>query len=140
MIVPQLADHEFRLVSIDVIAENSGVGSIEEDFTYILTYANRWSQVGRIVISAEHEDSLITGYSIPPTQTTLKAATWEFNSVPVEDLTMRWKVLVSPVRTQVSGAALESNPIIAPIVALVVVGMIAAAIVYVKKKKRRAYQ
>jgi hypothetical protein len=124
---------------LDVIAENGGVGSIEEDFTFMLTNAAKWSEpVGKIVVSAEHENSLITGYSISPMKTILKAALWEFNSAPEEDLTMRWKVLTSPVSTQASAPAIESSPIIPPIIAIIVGGLIVGAIAYVRVKRKRA--
>ncbi len=104
----------------------------------MLTNAAKWSKpVGRIVVSAEHENSLITGYSISPTKTILKAAVWEFSSAPKEDLTMRWKVLTSPVSTQASAPRIESSPIIPPIIAIIAGGLIVGTIAYVRVKRKR---
>ncbi|MFQ5940335.1 MAG: hypothetical protein ACE5KA_01365 [Nitrososphaerales archaeon] len=126
---------------LDVDVENSGVGSIEEDFTFMLTNAAKWSiPVGKIVISSEHDNSLITGHSISPTSTTLKAAVWEFDSPPTEDLTMRWKVLTSPVSTQVAPMEIDTGPLISPIIALVLGGLIVSAILYVRMKRKRVDQ
>lgn len=123
---------------LEVSVQNSGIGSIEEDFTFILTNAAKWSKpVGKIDVSLENENSLITGYSIPPTTTTLKAATWEFDSAPQKDLAVKWKVLTSPVNTQVSPTDIKPNPFIPPIIAIVIGGLIVGGIAYLRVKRKK---
>lgn len=123
---------------LEVSVENSGIGSIEEDFTFIITNAAKWSNpAGKIAVSLENENSLITGYSIPPTTTTLKAATWEFDSAPQKDLAVKWKVLTSPVNTQVSPPDIEPNPFIPPIIAIVMGGLIIGGIAYLRAKRKK---
>lgn len=124
---------------LEVSVENSGIGSIEEDFTFILTNAAKWSKpMGKIAVSLENENSLITGYSISPTTTTLKAATWEFDSAPQKDLAVKWKVLTSPVNTQVSPPDIKPNPFIPPIIAIVVGGLIVGGIAYLRAKRKKS--
>ncbi|MFQ5969780.1 MAG: hypothetical protein ACE5J2_04730 [Nitrososphaerales archaeon] len=126
--------------TIEVNAISAGVGSSEIDFT-ILTDASKWSKpIEKLVISTQHANGLITGYSIQPDKTTLKAATWEFNNVrPTQDLTVSWKT--DPPRgtdmTDVAGAQ-PSSPSIPPIIALVAGGAIIGFIAYIRVKRRRA--
>lgn len=121
---------------LEVMSENRGRGSIEEDFTFTFTNASKWAVVGKITVSSEHENSLITGYSITPSRTTLRTAIWEFSSIPNDDLTIRWKVLMSPVSTQISPARGEANPLLAPIAGLVIASAVIGVIVYSRAKKR----
>ncbi|MEM2759500.1 MAG: hypothetical protein QXU32_03700 [Nitrososphaerales archaeon] len=123
--------------TLEVSVESSGMGSIEEDFTFILADATKWSSIEKIIVSSENENSLITGYSIPPTETTLKVATWQFDSVPQRDLTIRWKVLTSPVSTQLSSQEIQPSPLLPPIVALVIGGLIVGSIAYIRMKRKK---
>lgn len=122
---------------LEVSADSSGVGSIEEDFTFILTNATKWPKIGKISIFSENENSLITGYSIQPSETTLKMGLWEFDSTPDKDLTIRWKVLTSPVSPQIPSSEIEASPLIPPIIALIIGGLIVGAIAYIRVKRKR---
>ena len=124
---------------LEVSVENSGIGSIEEDFTFIITNAAKWSKpMGKIDVSLENENGLITGYSITPTTTTLKASTWKFDSAPQNDLAVKWKVLTSPVNTQVSPPDIEPNPFIPPIIAIVIGGLIIGGTAYLRVKRKKS--
>ncbi len=125
---------------MEVNATSRGIGGSEVDFTMMLKDASRWPKpVEKLVVSSTHENGLITGYSIPPSTTTLKAATWEFNKIPDQDLTVKWKMAEPPVGSNIDIAKVQpSSPLIPPIVALAVGGAIIGSIAYLRIKRKRA--
>jgi len=125
---------------MEVNATSTGIGGSEVDFTIMLEDASRWPKpIERLVISSAHANGLITGYSIQPSKTTLKAATWEFsNTVPNQDLTLKWKITESPTGTDIDVAKVQPpNPLIPPIIALAVGGAIIGFIAYIRVKRKR---
>ena len=127
--------------TIEVNTTSVGVGSSEIDFTIMLTDASKWSKpIEKLVISIQHANGLITGYSIQPDKTTLKAATWEFNNIrPTQDLSITWKTespsgtgMIDVVKVQ------PPSPLIPPIIALAVGGAIIGSIAYIRVKRKRA--
>lgn len=127
--------------TIEVNAISAGIGSSEIDFTIMLTDASKWSKpIEKLVISTQHANGLITGYSIQPDKTTLKAATWEFNNIrPTQDLTITWKT-ESPSGTNMSDfvKVQAPSPLIPPIIALAAGGAIIGSIAYIRVKRKRA--
>ena len=124
---------------LEVNATSTGVGSSEVDFTMLLREA-RWPKpMERLAVSSTHQNGLITGYSIQPSKTTLKAATWDFDSLPDEDLTLQWKIIESPTGTDIDVAKVQPpDPLIPPIIALSVGGAIIGYIAYLRIKRKRA--
>jgi hypothetical protein len=126
---------------LEVNATSRGIASSETDFTIMLEEASIWSKpLEKLVISSTHANGLITSYSIPPSKTTLKAATWEFgNSVPNEDLTIRWKITESPIGTDIDVAKVQPpDPLLPPIIAIIVGGTIIGFIAYIRVKRKRS--
>jgi len=124
---------------MELNATSTGIGGSEVDFTIMLEDASRWPKpVERLVVSSTHANGLITGYSIQPSKTTLKAATWEFNALPNQDLTLKWKITESPVGTSIDVAKVQPpDPLIPPIIALTVGGAIIGSIAYFRVKRKR---
>lgn len=124
---------------MEVNATSTGIGGSEVDFTIVLEDASRWPKpMERLVVSSTHQNGLITGYSIQPSKTTLKAATWDFSSIPNQDLTLKWKITESPIGTDIDVAKVQPpNPIIPPIIALAVGGSIIGYIAYLRVKRKR---
>ena len=126
---------------MEVNATSKGIGGSEVDFTMMLKDASRWPKpIERLVVSSTHANALITGYSIQPSKTTLKTATWEFsNTVPNQDLTLKWKITEpAPVGTDIDVAKVQPpNPLIPPIIALVVGGAMIGSIAYFRVKRKR---
>jgi len=127
---------------MEVNATSTGIGGSEVDFTMMLENLSRWPKpIERLVVSSTHANGLITGYSIQPSKTTLKAATWEFNTIPEQDLTLKWKITELPVETSIDVAKVQPpNPIIPPIIALAVGGAIIGYIAYIRVKRKRTNQ
>ncbi len=127
---------------IEVNATNTGVGGSEVAFTIMLEDVIKWSKpIQKLIVSTTHANGLITGYSIQPSKTTLKAATWEFNTLPDQDLTVKWKITESTVGTGIDVAKVQPpDPLIPPIVALVVGGAIIGSIAYFRVKRKRVNQ
>jgi len=126
---------------LEVNATSRGIAGSETDFTIMLEEASRWPKpIENLVISTTHANGLITSYSIPPSKTTLKAATWEFsNTVPTQDLTIRWKITESPIGTDIDVAKLQPpDPLIPPIIAITVGGAIIGFIAYIRVKRKRS--
>lgn len=127
---------------MEVNAVSKGIGGSEVDFTVMLKDASRWPKpIERLVVSSTHANGLITGFSIQPSKTTLKEATWEFNALPNQDLTVKWKIAGPPVGTNIDVAKVQPpSPLIPPIIALSVGGAIIGSIVYVRLKRKRIGQ
>ncbi len=127
---------------MEVNATSRGIGGSEVDFTIMLKDASKWPKpLEKFVVSSTHENGLITGYSMPPSTTTLKAATWEFNKIPDQDLTVKWKIAEPPVGSNIDIAKVQPpSPLIPPIVALSVGGAIIGSIAYLRIKRKRANQ
>ena len=126
---------------LEVNATSRGIASSETDFTIMLEEASRWSKpIEKLVVSSTHANGLITSYSIPPSKTTLKAATLEFsNTVPTQDLTIRWKITQSPVGSGIDVAKVQPpDPLIPPIIAIIVGGAIIGFIAYIRVKRKRS--
>jgi hypothetical protein len=124
---------------VEVNATSTGIGGSEVDFTIMLEDVSRWPKpVERLVISSSHANGLITGYSIQPSKTTLKTATWEFNTMPSKDLTFKWKITELLVGADIDVAKVQPpNPLIPPIIALAVGGAIIGSIAYFRVKRGR---
>jgi hypothetical protein len=125
---------------MEVNATSIGIGGSEIAFTMILE-ETRWPKpIERLVVASTHANGLITGYSIQPSKTTLKTATWEFdNTMPNKDLTFKWKITESPVGADIDVAKVQPpNPLIPPIIALAVGGAIIGSIAYLRVKRKRA--
>ena len=125
---------------IEVNATSRGIAGSEIDFTIMLEEASRWPKpIEKLVVSSTHANGLITSYSIQPSKTTLKAATWEFNTVPTQDLTVRWKITESPVGTDIDVAKVQPpDPLIPPIIAITVGGAMIGSIAYLRVKRKRS--
>ena len=125
---------------LEVNATSRGIASSETDFTVMLEEVSRWSKpIEKLVVSSTHANGLITSYSIPPSKTTLKAATWEFNTAPSQDLTIRWKITESPVGSGIDVAKVQPpNPLLPPIIAIIVGGAIIGFIAYIRVKRKRS--
>ncbi|MFY3740808.1 MAG: hypothetical protein HMLIMOIP_001252 [Candidatus Nitrosomirales archaeon] len=125
---------------LEVNATSRGIAGSETDFTIMLEEVSRWSKpIEKLVVSSTHANGLITSYSIPPSKTTLKAATWEFNTVPTQDLTIRWKITESPVGSGIDVSKLQPpDPLIPPIIAIIVGGAIIGFIAYIRVKRKRS--
>ncbi len=125
---------------LEVNATSRGIAGSETDFTIMLEEVSRWSKpIEKLVVSSTHANGLITSYSIPPSKTTLKAATWEFNTVPTQDLTIGWKITQSPIGTDIDVSKLQPpDPLIPPIIAIIVGGAIIGFIAYIRVKRKRS--
>ncbi len=126
---------------LEVDAISRGVGGSEVDFTVLLKETSRWPKpIEKLVISSAHVNGLITGFSIPPSKTTFKTADWEFNNVVLDkDLTLKWKITELPTGTDIDVAKVQPpNPILPPIIAIVVGGAIIGYIAYLRVKRKRS--
>ncbi|MGH9922012.1 MAG: hypothetical protein ACRD38_04615, partial [Nitrososphaerales archaeon] len=126
---------------LEVNATSRGIASSETDFTIMLEEVSRWPKpIEKLVVSSTHANGLITSFSIPPSKTTLKAATWEFSdTVPTQDLTIRWKITESPIGTDIDVAKVQPpDPLIPPIIAIIVGGAIIGFIAYIRVKRKRS--
>ncbi len=123
---------------LEVNATGSGIAGIESDLTVLLQDASRWPKpLERLVISTAHENGMIMAHSIAPSRTTLTAATWEFDQIPDEDLTLRWRMTVPPIGGGVEPSKISpADPLLPPIVAIVVGGAIIGFIAYVRAKRK----
>jgi hypothetical protein len=126
---------------LEVNATSRGIAGSETDFTIMLEEVSRWPKpIEKLVVSSTHVNGLITSYSIPPSKTTLKAATWNLsNNVPAQDLTIRWKITQSPIGTDIDVSKLQPpDPLIPPIIAIIVGGAIIGFIAYIRVKRKRS--
>jgi hypothetical protein len=126
---------------LEVDAISRGIGGSEVDFSVLLRETSMWPKpIEKLVISSAHVNGLITGYSIPPSKTTFKTADWEFNNVVLDkDLTIKWKITELPTGTNIDVAKVQPpNPILPPIIAIVVGGAIIGYIAYLRVKRKRS--
>lgn len=124
---------------LEVNATSTGGSGSEIDFTLLLRDASRWpGPVDSLQVSLASQDIILASSSIQPARNTLKAASWEFSTVPDTDLALKMRATMPPVETPPIPSAPVTHPLVPPLIALAVGAVIIGSIAYVRIRRKRA--